>query len=129
MRKSVVFPSGVSAVFVFDFHKAFQSGFVKINTCPYGFLDVYIFNTVNLFYLFYKLFVKLRHFFIELLILVKLNIGVFKIIIKIRFDIISDFILPIIPLTPKIMVMPINRDMNTRSARFLSRNTLWYAIT
>lgn len=88
MRKSVVFPSGVSAVFVFDFHKAFQSGFVKINTCPYGFLDVYIFNTVNLFYLFYKLFVKLRHFFIELLILVKLNICVFKIIIKIRFDII-----------------------------------------
>ena len=32
------------------------------------------------------------------------------------------------PFVPKIIVMPIKRDINTRIARFLSRNTLWNAI-
>ena len=27
------------------------------------------------------------------------------------------------------MVIPMNKEINTRNARFLSRNTLWYAIT
>lgn len=36
--------------------------------------------------------------------------------------------LAITPFTPKIIVIPINKDINTRTARFLSRNTLWNAI-
>ena len=46
-------------------------------------MNIYIFNTVKLLDLFYKVFVKLRYFFIELFILLKLNISVFKVIVHI----------------------------------------------
>ena len=76
----------IFAVLIFDFHKAFQSGFIKVNSCPDGFLNIYIFNAVDLLNLFHKMFVKLRYFLVRLFSLLKLNILVFKVIVHIFFN-------------------------------------------